>query len=109
MTGSNPSSQCMSTVSEVMQILKTRGYDKEASPKEKCIEIDSKEFALDDVNVDEVYRFEGNSDPSDESSVYALSTTDTPPVKAVMVMGYGAYSDSLSPEFLKFLQNDKEA
>ena len=45
-----------------------------------------------DFTIDEVYRFEGETDPADESVVYAISSAKHH-IKGVLVNGYGSSSD----------------
>jgi len=49
-----------------------------------------------EFEVVEFHRFEGMSNPSDSSVVYALESSDG--VKGVLIDAYGAYAEGLSPD-----------
>lgn len=53
------------------------------------------QLTADDFEVDEFYRFEGPSSPSDTSIVYAISSTKYN-LKGVLVDAYGAYANASS-------------
>ncbi len=53
--------------------------------------------------IDEVHRFEGDTDPADEAIVYAISSTKHT-IKGVLVNAYGMYSDSFSNELMAKLK-----
>ena len=53
----------------------------------------------------ESYRFEGMSDPEDNSVVYAIESLDGT-FKGVLVSGYGAYADGASMELIRKLEID---
>ena len=52
--------------------------------------------------VDEYHRFEGASNPSDNSIVYAIHSNDG--VKGVLVDAYGMYSESLTEDMARKLR-----
>ena len=45
--------------------------------------------------IDKVYRFEGDSDPADEATVYAISSPKYG-IKGVPVNGTGIYTDEMT-------------
>jgi hypothetical protein len=55
-----------------------------------------------EFEITEVYRFEGETNPSDESVVYAVESKDGK-MKGVMVNAYGTYADPMSDEMIKKL------
>jgi hypothetical protein len=63
-----------------------------------CIET-SRVYKSEEIHVVNFYRFEGISDPSDNSILYAIETTDG--IKGTLVDAYGAYSDPLVEKFMK--------
>ncbi|MEO6722590.1 MAG: hypothetical protein ABIN67_19625 [Ferruginibacter sp.] len=55
-----------------------------------------KEYGPGDVHIKNFFRFEGQSDPDDNSIMYAIETTDG--TKGTIVDAYGAYADpDISP------------
>lgn len=57
----------------------------------------------DEFKIDEVYRFEGNTDPGDEMVVYAISSKKHG-VKGTLVNAFGPYSDSSASAVIKRLK-----
>ena len=92
------------TVTEAMTELKKRGYTQNFNLQNDCLLCDEKEIYLhpQDFEVDEVYRFEGNTDPCDENTVYAISSAKHQ-LKGILVSAYGAYADINSTELLSKL------
>src|SRR5262245_30143703 len=58
--------------------------------------------APEDFRVDEVVRFEGESDPSEESAVFAL-TSRTDGTRGTYTVAYGALMDPLDAEMVRRL------
>jgi len=56
-------------------------------------------FQHEQVKVVHFYRFEGESNPSDNAIVYAIETNDGE--KGTLVNGYGTSSDSLVNDFMQ--------
>lgn len=65
----------MATVSEVLNILKERGYIVDFNLKNNCLVCNESSLQItpDEFMVDKHYRFEGVSDSGDEAVVYAIS------------------------------------
>ena len=95
------------TLSQAITGLKKQGYTEDFNLKEFCIECRGGEFRIlhDEFQIDKVYRFEGNSDPDDQSVLYAVSS-DKFHLKGILVNGYGIYSDPLTDDMLKKLSYD---
>jgi hypothetical protein len=55
-----------------------------------------------EFEITEVYRFEGDTNPSDEDVVYAVSSKDGE-MKGVVTSAFGTYADSISSEMVKKL------
>jgi hypothetical protein len=84
--------------------LKKRGYDADFETQTICLYCGDLDLRLnpEEFSVDEVYRFEEDSNPADNAVLYAISSSTG--VKGTLVDGYGAYSDSLSFEMATKLQ-----
>ena len=89
------------TVTEAVNDLSKRGYTDNLRIRTDCLYCDSKDLALSpkQFQIDEVYRFEGITDPADESIVYAISSNDGK-VKGTLVNAYGPYVDSASEDLV---------
>lgn len=98
----------MTTLTEVMEDLRTKGYTHEFGPKKDYLEEKSTETKLksEEFNVDKFYRFEGTSDPGDEMTLYAITASNG--MKGVFVSAQGTYANEVSPELMaKFNTTDR--
>jgi len=68
--------------------------------KDKLV-ADGKEYTAVDFEIADLYRYEGQSDPGDEATVYALAAASG--LKGLLVSGYGISADSESEEIIKQL------
>ena len=95
------------TLSEAMQDLKTRGYTNDFNLHPEWIECPPMrlKFRASEFHVDEIYRFEGATNPDDSAVLFAIQSSAG--VKGILVDAYGAYADSLSPEMIRALTIDK--
>ncbi len=92
------------TLSETINMLRLEeGYEEDFNLVDKKMntEAEKKEFLDQDFVVDEVYRFEGPSNPGDEAILYAISTSSGR--KGVLVDGYDYSSGQVSEELMKKL------
>lgn len=89
------------TMSEAVNDLIKRGYDHDFNLEKEWVECKQNNCRLkaDEFEIDEVYRFEGDTDPGDENIVYAISSTKEN-IKGVLVNAYGVYSDTTSAELV---------
>lgn len=92
------------TLSEALQGLRERGYTEDFNLAATCIRCKSRELQLnpEDFIIDEFHRYEGPSNPSDNSIVYAIRSRDG--IKGVLVDAYGVYADNLSDEMIAKLR-----
>jgi len=85
------------TLVDATNDLLKRGYTANLSLEGDTI--DDKEhdihMSADDFSIDEFYRFEGQSNPSDMSIIYAISS-DKHHLKGVLINAYGTYADNSS-------------
>lgn len=91
------------TVSKAIEALQQQGFTTDFNIEENCLVCDKGKFGVDDFEVVDVYRYEGNSDPADEAAVYALQSSGG--VKGILVTGYGASADPASAAILEKLGN----
>ncbi|MDO6391293.1 phosphoribosylpyrophosphate synthetase [Pontibacter sp. BT731] len=92
------------TLSGALNGLKQRGYTEDFNLKENCIICATKPLELkpEEFDIEEGHRFEGMSNPDDNSVVYAISSTYG--VKGVLVDAYGAYAEAITPEMAQKLR-----
>ncbi len=81
--------------------LRKDGFNVDFNLEENCIICGSDKYDVDDFEIVQVYRYEGMSDPSDESTVYGIQSKDG--TKGILVTAYGMYTDSMSTALLRKL------
>lgn len=93
------------TLSETMNQLRKEGYVEDFNLSENCIHCREGKLKLftEDFKIDKYYRFEGETNPSDESILYAISS-DKYNLKGVLVNAYGIYSEPVTDEMLAKLE-----
>ncbi|NCT17153.1 MAG: phosphoribosylpyrophosphate synthetase [Flavobacteriaceae bacterium CG_4_8_14_3_um_filter_34_10] len=94
------------TVTEAVNDLQKRGYTTNFSlwTEKECLICNQPSLSLspEDFEIDELYRFEGMTDPGDEMIVMAISS-EKYQVKGVVVNGFGMYSDGITAKITKLL------
>jgi quercetin dioxygenase-like cupin family protein len=100
----------MTTVSEVLNALKSQGYTVDFNVDDNCLASHSNSLKIhpEEFIVDKHYRFEGMSDPDDEAIVYAISSQKHN-IKGTLVDGYGLSSDKKSFELINALKEKSTA
>ncbi|GAA4206512.1 hypothetical protein GCM10022289_27590 [Pedobacter jeongneungensis] len=93
------------TISGALTDLDSRGYNLDFNLTPDGLECKSIDLFLmpEEFEIEEVYRFEGMTDPADSSVVYAISS-NVGNLKGVLVDGYGMYAENVSPELLNKLK-----
>jgi hypothetical protein len=88
----------MDTLSEVMQVLRERGYTTDFNLEQNCLVCSNGKYRLmhDEFSIDKTYRFEGET-------LYAISS-DKYGIKGILVNGGGIYTDELADEILAALE-----
>ena len=96
------------TLVTVLDDLKKKGYTLDfniAFDKLQCVQngvcLNPEQF-----EIVEHFRFEGDSNPDDQSILYAVESKDGT-MKGVLVNAYGIYSDPVSDEMLQKLSAQK--
>lgn len=101
----NPSTEEMTTLSEVIEDLRNRGYVVDFNLLATHLECKSPPCKLSpsEFEIDQSYRFEGESNPSDEAVVYAISAKNRN-LKGILVNAYGVYTDPVIGDMAKKLK-----
>lgn len=92
------------TLSEATNALRRDGYVEDLNLKPECLECLTSKLRLhpEDFEIDAFYRFEGMSNPDDNSIVYAISGNNG--IKGILVDAYGVYSISLNQTMIQKLK-----
>jgi hypothetical protein len=92
------------TLVEAINGLKAQGYTEDFNLKDNYLDCSNSKHQLspDDFKVDNVFRFEGESDPEDQAVLYAISS-EKYNLKGTLVNAYGIYSDNQANEIIKKL------
>lgn len=90
------------TVVEALAALKAKGYTMDFTIDFDKITCRENNLILkpDDFEIQEFYRFEGDTNPSDEDIVFAIESKDGK-VKGCLTSAYGTYADGISAEMIK--------
>lgn len=95
------------TVSEAVNDLQLKGYTTNFSllAEKECLVCNQTSLQLSpsEFEIDEIYRFEGDTDPGDEMIVMAISSP-IHSVKGVIVNGFGAHQDGLTSEITELIK-----
>ena len=91
------------TVLEALDDLKEKGFTHDFNLHAEDIKTNPKEF-----NVAHVYRYEGDSDPDEESVVYGINSNSGK--KGVFVSGFSANSDNEAAHILEklFIESSRQ-
>ncbi len=93
------------TLSEAISDLKSKGYDEDLNLKQNCIECRAKNYEIlaNEFEVNQMYRFEGATNPDDSSILFAISS-DKYDLKGLLVDAYGVYGNPLTSEMIQKLR-----
>jgi hypothetical protein len=96
----------METVSEALRRLSAAGYldDYWAEAGGLRGRLSGMVYAPDLFRIDEFVRFEGDSDPGDESAVFAL-TSDDDSTRGTYTVAYGPMMDAMDAEMVRRLRS----
>lgn len=96
------------TLSLALDGLQKEGYTYDFNLKEDCLHCASEDIRLDpdDFDIVGVYRFEGMTNPSDSSVLYAVESKTG--LKGTLLDAYGAYSEAISPRMARKLRYTPE-
>jgi len=89
------------TISEAINKLRDQGFVLDFQVENNSFVIDSKLYDPEQIEIVDLYRYEGDSDPADESSVFALTAPGG--LKGILVAGYGPNANEEMGEMIKHL------
>ncbi len=92
------------TLSETINGLKKEGYTTDFNIQQETLVCQDANLVLspDDFKIDKTYRFEGETNPDDQSILYAISSPRFG-TKGLLVNGYGISSDEISNTLIEKL------
>jgi hypothetical protein len=86
------------TVSEAITQLRSKGYTVDFNLAENCIVCHAGKFNPDEFEVAEIYRYEGDTDPADEATVFGIVSHSG--LKGILVMGDDPDADSMTDDLV---------
>lgn len=95
----------MTTLSQVLERLRQKGYDNEIKMSDHGRMQGAglnKIYKPEDLKIIKTFRFEGDSDPADNSVIYLVEDNDG--TIGYILDAYGTYSDHDGPGFDDFLK-----
>ena len=90
------------TVSNAITKLRNQGFTIDFKLDGDFINSGEDQINCNDFTIVDVYRYEGNTDPSDEAVVYGIEAISGK--KGILVTGYGISADSFSTKMLEKLR-----
>jgi hypothetical protein len=99
------STEDMKTLAPCLNKLVLDGFEEDFKVTDKGLLglHNEKHYQPADVEIVNFYRFEGASDPADNSILYALQTADG--VKGTLIDAYGPYADPAVTHFMQEVEN----
>jgi hypothetical protein len=94
------------TVAEAVNELIKRGYTVDFNLDENLEAFNRGKYPIDDFQIEEVHRYEGQSDPGDEAVVYAIGSRSG--MKGILVSGFGMSSGKRVQSLIAGLRIRKE-
>ena len=96
--------EAMETLTAVLSHLKDLAWDNEFSVTENNkIELNKSYYNIDDIELIQTYRFEGDSDPSEQAIIYIIKTPDG--IIGYSIDSYGMYSNHNNDNYSNFISN----
>jgi hypothetical protein len=89
------------TLVTILDELRKEGYTEDFNLQENCLECRNGNFQFfhHEFQVDKYFRLEGETDPSEELVIYAISAIHSD-MKGVLINNYGIYADPIASEML---------
>ena len=95
----------MQTMVSILDVLNKNGYTTQFKVDEnEIVSVNTnKKFKPRHIKINHFYRFEGESNPDDNSIVYAIETNTGE--RGTLIDSYGAYSDASLTNFIKEVES----
>ena len=95
----------MKSLSSCLNKMVIDGYDDDFKISDKGLKSlrTEKVYQPEEIHVINFFRFEGQSDPNDNTILYVIETNDG--LKGTLVDAYGAYADRKLGEFMKQVED----
>lgn len=97
----------MNTLVEAINELRAQGYVCDFIIDDgavQCRDSDNR-FKPDELTIEKIYRFEGDSNPDDMSVLFGISASDG--TKGIIIDAYGIYENTEVSEFMKKIKITK--
>jgi hypothetical protein len=90
---------------DAINTYRNQGYTEDFNLKKSCLECRNSQYKIfhNEFAIDKFYRFEGDSNPDDQSIIYAISS-EKYKLKGILINSYGIYSEPISDEMLNKLK-----
>ena len=104
----NNSMPYMKSLASCLNHMVNEGYSEDFTITEQGLESLKKHshYKPEEIQVVNFYRFEGESDPSDNAILYVIETNDG--TKGTLVDAYGTYNDARVSRFMKDVEAIKK-
>lgn len=83
--------------------LRNEGYTEDFNIKFNVLECGDYCLRCDEFEIDKSYRFDNDTDPADQSVIYAISSSDNK-IKGILINSYGLYSEDITDEMIEKLK-----
>ena len=95
----------MKSLSSLLNKMVLKGYDDDFKITDNGLKSlkTEKIYQPDQINIINFFRFEGQSDPNDNTIMYVIETTDG--LKGTLVDAYGPYADRKLSEFMNQVES----
>jgi hypothetical protein len=93
--------QNMETITELIELMRKEKYFCDFKLKDNMLVCEKTHefFNPEELAIKKIYRFEGNSDPSDMAILYGIASKNG--TKGILLDAYGAYANSILGDFIK--------
>lgn len=104
-TPAAPTPAYLNTLVDCLAKMREDGFKEDFSIKDDCLFslTTGKSYKAEDVSIVNFFRFEGQTDPGDDSIMYVILTRDGS--KGTLIDGYGPSSEPETSHFILQVQN----